>query len=320
MSFGAKLYSSALEHWLPSVAPDLHFDFIVRGDSRFIEQVGVPLRAATRGSSLIHFTGIPSYLTTRPFIVTVHDLHYFRLPDLLPPKSRYLWQTYMRHVLPRASLVIVDDENTVGDCVRFANVKASRCRVIPLGYDPAMLDVEPYRGERPYIMYAGNRTAHKRVGDLITAWEALPKDLTVDLYLSDSAGKNATVSSVGSGRRSLVELGHVAQSQMWSFLKGAAAYVQPSIAEGFGLPMLEAAALGVPLIATRECVPGILQSHAALYHAGDVAALTRTLLNVLKDETDRSRAIVAKQIAREFTWQRCASATADVYREACGAG
>ena len=314
MSFGAKLYAAALQYWLPQVAPQIKFDF-VKSEARlvFTEQIGIPARAALRHVDLIHFTSLPSLLPLRPFVATIHDFHFARFPELLSSRSRLLWETYMRLTLRRARCVIVDDDRTVADCERFAGVPAERCRVIPLGYDPAMLRVSPNRSARPYIIYAGNRAPHKRVDDLISAWRALPDDLAFDLYLTDSA-KETHAGFYEEKGRSLVQLGHVSENDIWSYIAGASVYVQPSLAEGFGLPMLEAAVLCVPLVATLECVPSILASTATTYGAGDTRRLISVLESVLRDRDVRERhARVESARARQFTWERCASETYRAY-------
>ena len=100
------------------------------------------------------------------------------------------------------------------------------------------------------------------------------------------------------------------------FYAGALAYVHPALAEGFGLPMLEAMAAGAPVIASEESVPGALRSAALRFPARDAGALTAAILGLWDDgvraQTLRDEGFV---VAASLTWDVCAARTAGVYRE-----
>ncbi len=111
-------------------------------------------------------------------------------------------------------------------------------------------------------------------------------------------------------------LADVSTEQLIAYYAGAQALVQPAWREGFGLPMLEAMAAGCPVIACDEAVPAPLERAALTFRPGNVTELRAKLELLSSDEGLRLRAInLGREAARELTWDRCARATADVYRE-----
>ncbi|HTA38089.1 MAG TPA: glycosyltransferase, partial [Candidatus Acidoferrales bacterium] len=116
--------------------------------------------------------------------------------------------------------------------------------------------------------------------------------------------------------RRIVALGDISEERLIGYYAGARALVQPALAEGFGLPMLEAMAVGCPVIASAEAVPRVLEP-AALTFAPDAPDELRARIEaVLNDATLRARlAERGRDVARTLTWDRCARATADLYHE-----
>ena len=146
--------------------------------------------------------------------------------------------------------------------------------MVPLGVSERYFaPIEPYRSERPYLLYVGNHRRHKDLPTLFEAWSHLPAPATLDLYLTgpdDFAGELQRRSSLP---RRIVALGDVSTEQLIAYYAGAQALVQPAWREGFGLPMLEAMAAGCPVIACDEAVPAPLERAALTFRPGNVAEL-----------------------------------------------
>jgi glycosyltransferase involved in cell wall biosynthesis len=160
----------------------------------------------------------------------------------------------------------------------------------------------------------GNHRSHKNLRTLLAAWERLPAGIELDLALTGENDVGAVARHHGG---QLIFLGELSPMEVGSAMAGAAALVQPSLAEGFGLPVLEALVRGIPVIAAEEAFPQMFTPYVLRFSARDVETLT-VLLEEAANAPQRLRAQAAEgmTVARTYTWDRFASAIADVYREA----
>jgi glycosyltransferase involved in cell wall biosynthesis len=314
-----RAYVLELAARLPRVAPEFEYWTYARGGNfGWHEQVALPFAMARARLDAMHFPSLYVPLVApAASIVTIHDLIHLRFPQYFKAKVRPYYQTVVRHACARAKRVITDDERTVDDLERFLHVDPRKVRVVPLGVGEAFLQpLQPFQAPRPYVFYAGNHREHKNLPTLFEAWSRLPERFAVDLYLTgpDDFGGEIQQRS-GSGRR-IVALGDVAEEALPGYYAGASALVAPSLREGFGLPMLEAMAAGCVVVACADAVPAVLAEPAITFPARDAAALAAALERVLGDEGLREGIVkLGRRVAHALTWDRCARATADVYRE-----
>lgn len=314
MSVGMRAYAEEMAARLPRVAPDLTFATFVRTSALDrSEQFDLPARLRRERPRLVHFLSVYAPLAgPRPYVITIHDLIHLRFPKHFKRFVGPYYRTVVRTVCARAARVITDDERTVSDLERFLGVPARKIRVVPLGVDDVFFEPGVAAdAPRPYFIYAGNRRPHKNLGALYRAWEQLPPELDVDLALT-----GADDGELGGARPQRTNgvlrfLGDVAVSELASLYRGAIALVYPSLCEGFGLPMLEAAAVGTRVIASSQAVPGPLRAVVDVFEPHDVAALTALMARAVT----RPNELRANESARAFTWNHCARLTADVYRE-----
>jgi glycosyltransferase involved in cell wall biosynthesis len=224
------------------------------------------------------------------------------------------WRYVVSPVLRGARAVITDDDATAELLAQLVGVDPARVRVIPLGVDAPDPLPEPRAGSRPYLLYAGNHRPHKDLATLVSAWASLPEGIAVDLVLTGD--EEPSLRGVRHPRGELTFTGECSREEVWRLHRGALAYVQPALREGFGLPVLEALQVGTPVIAAEPAVPSVLKPYVQRYPAGDARALGELLLRVL--EAPDAFAVAARN-ARErtahLTWQRTVRATAAVYRE-----
>lgn len=319
MSIGMKTYVRELVARLPNVAPEFSYHPYSTGRNFGLEeQVQLPWAMRRSRVDLVHFLSIyVPVLTGAPSIVTVHDLIHLRFPQYFKSKVRPYYQTVVRLACARAKAVVTDDERTIDDLHGLLGVDPKKIRVVALGVDDRFLaPVEPFSADRPYVLYVGNHRLHKNLATLFDAWSRLPEEDAVDLYVTGPDDFDGEIQRRTSSRRAIVALGDVPDDRLASYYAGARALVQPALREGFGLPMLEAMAAGCPVIACEDAVPRILEPAALTFGARDSAELSAILHDVLADAGLRERFVnLGRRIARTLTWDRCARATADVYRE-----
>jgi len=319
MSIGMKTYAGEIVARLPRVAPEYsYFVFSKGANFGWREQVQLPLAMRRARLDLVHFLSqyVPLMLPSR-FVITIHDLIHLRFPQYFKAKVGPYYRSVVRRACARARCVITDDERTIDDLVEFLGVERAKVRVIPLGVSESFLDAAvAFSAERPYLLYVGNHREHKDLATLFDAWSALPESSSVDLYLTGPDDFGGELQRRATPSRAIVALGDVTTERLASYYSGARALVQPALREGFGLPMLEAMAAGCPVIACRDALPRALEGAAQSFPARDSAALRLELERMLADEGLRGRAINSgREVARRLSWDRCARATADVYRE-----
>ena len=266
-----------------------------------------------------------------PTVATVHDMSHLICPQL-HPAARI---AYMRRALPaslrRTSHVITVSEATRRDLVAHLGYPAERITVTHLGasaafrpHSPAELAPALQRlGLRPqgYSLYVGTIEPRKNLDRLLTAYESLPPPLRLrhPLVLAGSPGWNSEHTHQRMERAAsagwLRYLRYAPQGDLPALYAGARVFVYPSLYEGFGLPVLEAMACGVPVI-TSDCssLPEVAGGAALQVAPLDEAALAAALQRALQDDAWRAQASAAGLArARQFSWQRCVRQTAEVY-------
>jgi glycosyltransferase involved in cell wall biosynthesis len=315
MSAGMLAYVRALRALLPRVAPDLAFAEVGGGDNfDAAEQLGMPVALARLRPRLVHFpTPFVPRVVPVPHAVTVHDLIDLEFPQYAKRKVGPYFRHVVGPVLRSARAVITDDDATVALLQRFLRVDPVRVRVVPLGVDaPAPLPAPAVR-PHPYFFYAGNHRPHKDLATLVTAWAALPERHAVDLILTGPDEPSLRGARRAQGE--LVFVGDRNADEVWSFHRGAVAYVHPALREGFGLPLLEALRAGTPVIAADTATPAVLAPYVHRYPAHDAVALRALLLRAVDQPAAfAADAPRARDATAHLTWDRTVRATADVYR------
>jgi glycosyltransferase involved in cell wall biosynthesis len=301
MSVGMKRYAQELAARLPVIAPDLAFSVIDQGENfGLAEQVRLPLALLRMRPALVHhFSLYAPLLAAAPTIVTIHDLIHLEFPQYFKAHIAPYYQFVVRTLLKRAD--------------------PKKIRVIPLGVDQQFLHpqfdqpgVHPDR-ERPYIFYAGNHRPHKNLATLLSAWAALDDRVPYDLVLTGHDDFDPSLQRQRPNGAQIFCLGDISDEQLVHVMHAASALVYPSLSEGFGLPMLEALALGTPVIASDMAVPGILRDACIVVEARNISAWSEAITQLKITGAEERRLIRAYSGA--FTWDRCAVQTAACYRE-----
>jgi glycosyltransferase involved in cell wall biosynthesis len=264
-------------------------------------------------------------------VVTVHDAAPLLYPETFTARGRWFHERGLKAAARRADLVITVSQAAAAEILEHTTIGADRLRVVPNGVDTVALTAEQVRAvvagrglaDAPYVLWVGSLEPRKNVAVLVAAFaRAVETGLPHRLVLAGPAGWRDD-GLVPAGPRDrlgdrLRPLGPVGQDELAALYAGADLFAFPSRHEGFGLPVLEAMALGTPVVcadipALREVAGGA----AKLVPPGDVAAWVEAITATLADSAERDRmASAGRRRAAELTWERTVQATRAVYDEA----
>jgi glycosyltransferase involved in cell wall biosynthesis len=265
--------------------------------------------------ALAHFLYVVPPAHRGPSVVTVQDLSFDRLPDLMSRRDRTLFRTFVPRSVRRAERVLTGSEWSKSDLVERYGLSPDRIVVTPYGVDSVFHPNGP-RAEQPYALFVGGIQPRKDPLAAVEALALLDGELKLVVVGAERRGGDEVRSAVTRlGLEQRVELaGHVERDELATLYRGAACLVFPSRYEGFGLPVLEAMASGTPVVATTAgAVPEVAGDAAVLVDPGDPEALADGIRQAL---ADRDRFVAAGlERAKRFSWAETARHTLAVYRE-----
>jgi glycosyltransferase involved in cell wall biosynthesis len=276
---------------------------------------GLPRTLRRLRPALTHFLyAIPPGYRGRA-VVTVHDLSFEHMPEVMGMRDRLLFRTQVPRSVRKAARVLTGSEQTKRDLIERYGVPDERIVVTPYGVDPAFRPEGP-KHEGHYALFVGAIQPRK---DPVAAVEALALtngDLRLILVGPEKQEADRVRNAVRRlGLEQRVELaGHVERDELAALYRGATCLVFPSRYEGFGLPIIEAMASGTPVVATSAgAVPEVAGEAAVLVEPGNIAALASGIERAV---ADRERlATAGLERAREFSWAETSRRTLQVYRE-----
>lgn len=258
------------------------------------------------------------YLNGKPFVLTVHDLNYEVLHEIVRPKKRDD-QIAQRTVLcPLAAHIVAVSENTAADVMKYYHVPEDRISVIYHGAPQLHVprSFKPVFDFR-YILYVGSRGSYKNFTWMLNALSTWLKNGDIKLVCTGQDFSAAEMAQIQSLRLEDKVVHHFADTEgLYSLYNHAEVFIYPSMYEGFGIPILEAFANGCPVILSRaSCFPEIAGDAALYFDLGDDEMLVSHVDAIVGDKSLRER-LVNAGIARlqRFSWEKSAAALADVYR------
>ncbi|MCA1635836.1 MAG: glycosyltransferase family 4 protein, partial [Acidobacteria bacterium] len=296
---------------------------------------GLPRHAARRGFQLFHGTNYEVPLWGRcARVVTVHDLSLLLRPET-HERGRVRRARRRLPLMARAADACITPTESVRREVCehlglarekvFVVPEAARSVFRPLAFEATEVERRSLGVGEDFLLAVGTVEPRKNLPALIRAFEELarlrPSD-PLQLVLVGSRGwKSEPVfarleSSPFKDR--ILFTGYVADETLRALYASCRAFVYPSLYEGFGLPPLEAMACGAPVVASRiPALSEVTRGAALLFDAADADDLTRRLSGLLADEQAR-RELSAAGLSRasEFSWERAARETLEVYEEA----
>lgn len=269
-----------------------------------------------------------------PLVLTVHDLAFLKVPQQSSLYARLYWQYMLRESVQRAQQIIAISEQTRQELLSYWSVDPQRIQVIhnalrPSLYQEAVLPDDlahmHQRFGNRYLLHMGRIMPRKNVKVLIAAFEQLAARFA-DLHLVLAGGTGYASSAElqqieASLYRERIHLaGWVEEEQVRTLYAGAEMLVFPSMHEGFGLPMLEAMACGIPVVASVEAANAEIVGDAVMRaNCSTAETLGTAIAEVLTNRTLR-KDLIKRGLTQTtpFTMEHTAQATRLVYQKALG--
>ncbi len=304
----------------------------------FAEQFKLPSLLNRFKLDLVHFPhfNVPIFYTGK-FVVTIHDLihqHFqMRRATTLAPliyKAKQIgYKTVFKNAVSKSQKILVPSEYVKNLLKEEWNVKDEKIVVTYEAVDDKIHTLinkinsnqinsvmKKFNIKPPYIFYVGNAHLHKNVEGLIKAFINLRKQYQyLTLVLSGQDHYFWQRIKKEFQHKDLIFTGFVSDKELGTLYKNAEAFILPSLEEGFGIPLLEAMACGVPVVSSDAgSLPEVGEDAAIYFNAKDQQDIENKINQVLKSERLRQDLILkGKKRVLNFSWEVLAKKTLEIY-------
>lgn len=275
-----------------------------------------------------------------PVVATLHDAIPQKYPEWCRPRLRGLKNWLQRKAAHKADHVIALSNFAVPELIEYFGVDERRITVVPCGVGdewhktPAHADVQEtlriYGLERGYFLFVGTLQPRKNIERIVDAYLGLPEAIRRERQLVIVGRPGWRCEELIKKIRAATEHGEKVvwlnnlseQDQLQHVYAGAGVFVFPSLHEGFGIPVAEAFASGVPVVTSNTTsLPEVSRGAALEVDPLSVSEIGTAMLDLARNDALRERCISAgRQRASELTWNRTAAETAVVYRSVLRCG
>ncbi len=301
------------------------------------EQVALPLAAKRDKVEILHCTSniAPVILKPCPVVTTIHDVIEFRRKEFgdskLPIRHR-ISRLYRMGVLPRvtriSNLIITDTSFSQHDISNVLGISQSKIRVVPLAIDNHKFEIDDRNSKNilnslgikgNYIFALGAIDKRKNTMRLIQSYQQMQSKTTikVELVITGIEKLDMFTGLISDG---IHLFGFLSDEEILALYHKAVYFVYPSLYEGFGLPILEAMACCTPVLCSATTSVGEVAADAAItFDPKNTSELSEKMKLLLENPGLRQQLIMQgyKRVS-EFSWERCAQETLDIYREVLG--
>jgi glycosyltransferase involved in cell wall biosynthesis len=293
-----------------------------------------PARRIHMPADVFHVTDYRVARMDCPVVATLHDALPIKYPQWCRARWRRAKNWLQKKAARKADHVIALSRFAVAELVACFGIDERRVTVVPCGVGddwfaaPAPQAVHAtlarYGLRRGYFLFVGTLQPRKNVGILLDAWLALPPSVRAERQLVIVGAPGWRCGELAARLRAARHNGH---DVLWlaaltdacalrHVYRGAGVFVFPSLYEGFGIPVVEAFASAVPVVASNSSsLPEVCRGAALAVDPLDAGALADAMLALARDDALRARCIGAGLArARQLTWRETARQTAAVYR------
>ncbi len=266
---------------------------------------------------------------SRRLTATVHDLSSWLFPQFHTANTVRADHEYATQILARADALVAVSHKSKDDAVRILGLPPDRLHVVYHGVSEPYFDVPAetlskvkasYFLERPYVLFVSTIEPRKNLDRLITAYQGMPQTIReeFELVVAGPAGWNSqqTMAALrGNAFTGVRYLGYVPERDMPGLFAGATVFAYPSLYEGFGLPVLQAMAAGVPVLTSNAgSLPEVAGDIAAYTDPMSVDEIRDNLSRLLTSASERARrGAEGRTHAASFQWSKCAQQTWDIF-------
>jgi glycosyltransferase involved in cell wall biosynthesis len=290
------------------------------------EQVALPLAAARLELDVLLNPGFTAPLFAGcPQVTVFHDLQHIRHPEYFRWFDLPFWKMLLFGSAHVSRLLLAGSPAAAHDVRQHYRLPADRVRVALLGVDPIFFELAGRRSPEPFLLAVSTLHPHKNLDGLLRAFAEFHRErpefrLTVCGLHGFFTGPLHDLRE-RLGLAGVVDFpGWIPRHELHDLYARAWAFVYPSLFEGFGIPVVEAMAAGVPMACSDiEPIAGIAGDAALRFDPRDPEAMVAALRRITGDEALRRRlSAAAPRRAAEFSWRKTAEVTLEALRECAG--
>src|SRR5215472_1715730 len=250
---------------------------------------------------------------------TIHDMTGHLMPELHTPGNVRAEASFADSVLRRAQRLIAVSENTRADAVRVLGLDPERIEVIYSGIPEVYFGAQPRPAYQPYVLFLGTIEPRKNIDTLLDAWQGFRLHNDFDLIIAGATGwaSEKTLARLRSQPpRGVSYLGYVPEDELPGLTAGATAFIYPSLYEGFGFPVAQAMAAGVPVITSNtSCLPEVAGGGALLVDPRSPTEIQSALEKLLTSPLlQRQLGAAGRARAEQYRWEICARRSLEFFR------
>src|SRR5579872_155537 len=258
-----------------------NFKYFIFGPKKLWTQFALPIKL-TIGPKINVFFSTAHYgprFSKVPYVVTIHDLSYLHFPELFKKNDLMQLTNWSKYSIEKSTKIIVPSQTTKEDILKTYNVPESKISITYEGYDQDRFKPQPktkintllkkYKIDNDYILFVGTLQPRKNIERLIEAFSTItPTFPNLKLVIAGKKGwlYDSILEKVQklNLQKKVIFTDFVQDEDLPALICGAKVYVNPSLWEGFGIPVIEAQACGVPTIASNTSSLPEITDHSAM--------------------------------------------------------